>query len=457
MSSSPSQCQKGKLSSLFVAFFVLIFFLIAMAPAYSQEADCRPETLLVMPKPGVTQQQVEDALKPYNAKIVRTLSGGSLTTYVIDTCECGGTLDQMKSTLQSLSVFQNVQKDYKCAKTQGVGLWHRFFWGGFFNRPPFPPPPLMAPNDPAYPSQYELRKLRIRGAWLVGAKGQNQTIAVLDTGCNRVSELGGDKLLAGFNAYQFVIDGQMLPGDHDTDPEPLGHGTAVATTLAAHTNNSTGTASPAYESKIYPVIISDPTGTAYDSTIIVGILLAQQEGIRLVNLSFQAPPPNTFANQTDHAILHAYMKQYHDSYNGLVFNCAGNDSYVDPNPRTNYLIMVSASDRLDQISFFSNTGTPLWFAAPGVSTQCTDKSGNTVFVNGTSFSSPLTCAVAAQVLSRFPNLTNDQLTARMARTARRFIRGYTPSKYGHGVPNARWATWFPGCGITEEEAASNDD
>ncbi|HEY9788152.1 MAG TPA: S8 family serine peptidase, partial [Candidatus Obscuribacterales bacterium] len=235
-------------------------------------------------------------------------------------------------------------------------------------------------------------------------------------------------------------DGALLNGDTDTDPKPLGHGTAVATTLAAVTNNGTGTAAPAFLAKVYPVIISDPDGWGYDSTVIVGILKAQENGIRLINLSFQSFPPHTYADQADHPVLHAYLKQYHDDYNGLFFNGAGNSEFADPNPRTSNLIMISGTDKFDRLAFFTNTGSPLWFAAPAVLVQASDRNGQTQFVNGTSFAGPLACGVAAQILSKFPHLTNDQILDLMARTARREMNGYHPSLYGYGIPDAGRAT-----------------
>src|SRR5262249_104467 len=131
-------------------------------------------------------------------------------------------------------------------------------WGwGRGNNPFFP-------NDPAFPSQYELRQITAPAGWRHGGKGQGVTIAVLDTGGNLIAELDG-KLQSGLDAYQYVVSGQILPGNHDTDPAALGHGTAVACSAAANTNNGIGTASPAQSSQIYPVIISDSTGQGFDS------------------------------------------------------------------------------------------------------------------------------------------------------------------------------------------------
>lgn len=427
--------------------------LISTSPSFAQEGGTfRPGTLLISPSPSCPPDYLDKLLKDNGCTVKQTLQLRNRKCLVVSTT---ASLEQVKNSLCDCGHIEAVQYDYK-TQASHFQLRHSFFRHRFRR--------AFFPNDPAYPSQYELRKIRARGAWRNGAKGQGVTVAVLDTGCNPVAELSG-KLLTGFNAYLFALNGTIAPGNVDTDPG-LGHGTRVATTLAANTNNGLGTASPAFETKIYPVIISDETGEAFDVTFIIGLIKAYEEGIRLVNISFNDTPPNNIANQTNHPVVHQFLQEFHDT-GGLVFNASGNDGVATQDPRTRNLIVVSGSDKRDQIWSSSNTGTPLWFAAPAVLTQATDKNGVTSFISGTSASSPLACGVAAQIWSKFPTLTNDQVLDRMVRSARRCIWGYTQEKYGFGIPNGRKATksvppWWnynndPDDGEDSEEDDDDDD
>lgn len=399
--------------------FVLAFFFSSEVAFAQGGAVCRQNTLLCMPSPGCDRAVLNETLCKNNCQVYRRWRLGNAECLVLYTC---GDLDKTKQNLLKCRTIKAVQKDFrlrKCVKKDDDGDELKGF----------------KPNDPAFPHQYELKKINAPGAWKNGATGQGVTVAVLDTGVNPVAELSG-KLLPGFNAYNYAINGTITPGNVDTDPEE-GHGTWVATTLAANTNNGLGTASPTFETKIYPVIISDEHGEGFEITIINGLIKAYEEGIRLVNLSFNDLPPNNMANPDAHPVLHQFFREFHD-VGGLIFNGAGNDGVATNDPKTRNLIVVGATDKNDKVATFSNTGTPLWFMAPGVHTHATDKFGTTGIVSGTSFAGPLACSVAALIWSKFPTLTNDQVLDLMVQTAKK-----SKSKsavFGFGIPDAQKAT-----------------
>lgn len=374
------------------------------------EGGWRADTLIVVANPRASADDLQDVLQEAKGTIERRIKSGDQEFLVIKT-EKGKLEETFKNFSKDSEHFSLVQRNYTYKRQQ-----------------------CNLANDPAFPSQYELNTLSVPGAWCNNATGQNQVIAILDTGVNGVADLNG-KLLAGFNA--FTGSGG---GNHDTDPGTLGHGTACASTAAAAANNSVNSASPAFNAQIYPVIISAPDGRADDVAVIAAIGNIQAAGIRIASCSFNAVPPYSFSNARLHPALHVALNGYYNA-GGLFFNAAGNERKAIRDVRRNNLIVIAAIDSNLKIASFSNTGSSVWYAAPGVLTQCSDKNGNAVRINGTSFSTPLVASLAAMIRSKYAGATNVEILNRL--TASSFKPkgfGYMPVKYGLGIPRAQLAT-----------------
>ncbi|GAA4683217.1 hypothetical protein GCM10025794_23320 [Massilia kyonggiensis] len=189
-----------------------------------------------------------------------------------------------------------------------------------------------------------------------------------------------------------------------------GHGTAVAGSAAATSNNATGVAGVAGAASIMPLRIAytDSTGChAYFSTIASGLTYAADHGARVANVSYSGVAGSA-------SILSAarYMK----SKGGLVFVSAGNnnvDENVVPDPA---LVVVSATDGNDAKASFSSWGSFVTIAAPGTNIWTTNNSLGYSAWNGTSFSAPVTAGVAALMMAARPELGGDtiQLPAAVA-------------------------------------------
>jgi serine protease len=104
-----------------------------------------------------------------------------------------------------------------------------------------------APNDPRYVEQWNLRSINVEEAWRT-SKGNNITVAVIDTGVSKVKDLRDTEFVKG---YDFVNDRELADDDN-------GHGTHVAGTIAQSTNNNFGVAGIAYQCKNYA-----PQGTGF--------------------------------------------------------------------------------------------------------------------------------------------------------------------------------------------------
>jgi len=104
------------------------------------------------------------------------------------------------------------------------------------------------PNDPYYSLEWHLEKIQMPTAWDISKGDPNVVIAVLDTGVDvNHPDLAG-KILEGYNAYD----------DSNNIVDDIGHGTMVAGTAAAITNNALGVSAPAWNCKILPIKVNIP-------------------------------------------------------------------------------------------------------------------------------------------------------------------------------------------------------
>lgn len=365
------------------------------------KADTEEDTLLVMVSPDADRDEIGDAVKETKGTIVETIGEGALTTLVIRTEK--GHLDETEKKLAKDKHFSAVQRNFKYD-------------------------PMTVPNDPYFPSEWHLSAIVTEPAWNY-TYGSGVTIGVMDTGCNRsITELSG-KTYNGYNSFT------NQPGQVDVH----GHGTMVATTAAAVSNNSRATAAPARGSYVYPIRISGPDHRASETSMIRGILQAASMNIKVLNLSFNSPPPYSIANKNAHSVLHAYMKWFHDQKGGLIFNAAGNDHVRDTSSFCPYLIVVSALGTNYSMTNFSTYGSPIWFTCPGQSVYCSNQNGQVVSVSGTSFAAPLAASVCALAWSRRPYLTNTQMEARLRASTQNVPGSYWNQYYGYGLLNARKA------------------
>lgn len=240
------------------------------------------------------------------------------------------------------------------------------------------------PNDPLYSKQYALPIMKVTSAWTLNTGDPTVVVAVLDNG-TKIShpDLQGN-LVAGYN---FV--------NNTTDPSPTAstdlHGTWTAGCIAGVVNNGIGVAGVGFNSKVMPLCIS--TGEYLSSVnVIKGIKYAADHGANIISMSFGG-----YGNSQDEqdATDYAWSKGC------ALFASAGNDGVNIQTYPASYphVVSVGASDSNDQQAYFSNYGSWVSVAAPGVGIWSTDAGGGYASVDGTSFSCPLTAGVASLVWS----------------------------------------------------------
>lgn len=252
-----------------------------------------------------------------------------------------------------------------------------------------------APNDPLYTSdQYGPQKMQTPDAWDITRGSSSVVAAVVDTGVQADHPDLSGKVTAG---YDFV--------DNDSDArDEQGHGTHVAGTIAAITNNGVGVAGVAPDVKIMPVRVLDANGSGTYDWVANGITYAADNGAKVINMSLGGSGGSAALQD---AVNYAWNKGV------VVVAAAGNSSTSSPSYPAYYTncIAVAATDSNDQKASFSNYGSWVDVAAPGVNIMSTTLGGGYGKLSGTSMASPHAAGVAALLASQ--NLSHTQVREKM--------------------------------------------
>ena len=275
----------------------------------------------------------------------------------------------------------------------------------------------LVPNDTYWGNAWHVRKMQADSAWDV-TTGSGVTVAVLDTGVDGTHLDLGANLVPGWN----VVSNSADTSDVYT------HGTRVAGTVAALSNNALGVTSVASGAKVMPVRITNNTdGSASYSDMASGVTWAADHGARVANISYQ--------NVTSSSTV-AAAAEYMRSKGGVVVVAAGN-SGIDPGyANAPAMITVAATDSADAKASFSNFGNLIDLAAPGVGIYTTAKGGGYSSSSGTSFASPAAAAVAALVMAAKPTLRPSDVETVLKTSADDLgTAGWDPY-FGYGRVNA---------------------
>ena len=206
---------------------------------------------------------------------------------------------------------------------------------------------MLTPNDEMYAQQWNLEAINMPAAWDVTA-GEGVTVAVIDTGVTRVSDLAETAFVPGFD---FV--------DDDEDATDLhGHGTHVAGTIAQSTNNGIGVAGVAFKAKIMPIRVLDANGFGNVADIAEGIRFAADHGATVINMSLGG---RSAAATMQDAVTYAHDKGV------TIVAAAGNDGSSGSSypARYEHVIGVSAVGPSGDKAPYSNFGIGVDIAAPG--------------------------------------------------------------------------------------------
>ncbi|MFD9433158.1 S8 family serine peptidase [Streptomyces sp. NPDC060002] len=334
--------------------------------------------------------------------------------------------------------------------------------------------PKADPNDTEYTKQWDLFEstagMNVPGAWATST-GTGVTVAVIDTGYAAHTDLAAN-IVGG---YDFIADTAVSvdgdgrdsnpadPGDYYAANEcgsgtPAGnsswHGTHVAGTIAAVTNNNKGVAGIAYGAKISPVRVLGKCG-GYDSDIIDAITWASGGTVsgvpansnvaKVINMSLGGDGACTSATQS--AITAAVNR------GTTVVVAAGNesDNVANHSPgNCDNVISVAATNRTGAKASYSNYGSFVDISAPGGQTSTgtangilstlnsgtkTPSSESYAYYQGTSMATPHIAGLVALVKSANPALSPAQIETAVKNNARA-LPGACSGGCGAGLADA---------------------
>jgi hypothetical protein len=260
------------------------------------------------------------------------------------------------------------------------------------------------PNGQDYSDQWGLPKIGVPAAWNVTMGSPAVVVAIVDSGVDATHPDLREQMLAG---YDFV--------NNDAEPaDDNGHGTRMAGIVAAETFNGLGIAGIAPHCKLMPVKVLGAGGQGAYSTIANGITYAADHGARVINLSL--------AGTADSSVLQSAV-DYATARGAVVVAAAGNYGTGDPVYPAAYAnaVAVAASDENDAIASFSNYGSWVSLAAPGVDIMTTNWSASGMFEyagsSGTSPAAAFASGAFALLFSAHSELSRGQAVSTLTGSA----------------------------------------
>jgi serine protease len=328
------------------------------------------------------------------------------------------------------------------------------------------------PNDTFFNLQWHYEQIGLPQAWDLTTGSDQVIVAVVDSGVltnhpDLTAKLTG-------TGYDFVSDFNSAgDGDGiDDDPDDPGdqanqdgsssfHGTHVAGTIAAATQNNSGVAGAGWQTRVMAIRALGLNGQGVDYDIAQGIryaaglpndsVLVPDRPADVINLSL--------GGRTNSQVIAEAVKEARDQ-GIIIIAAAGNNASSQPTyPAANTgVVWVSAVDFAADLAFYSNYGDTIDVAAPGGDTSKDlnadgygdgvlsilgdDSSGSIEmiygFYQGTSMAAPHVAGVAALMKAVWPALTPDDFDALLSSGALTTAIG-SETFFGAGLIDAQKA------------------
>ncbi|MBD0711042.1 MULTISPECIES: type VII secretion-associated serine protease mycosin [unclassified Streptomyces] len=259
-------------------------------------------------------------------------------------------------------------------------------------------------------------------------RGKGVRVAVIDTGVDDVNPQLKTAVDAKAGKDFLKPDkenpglGDERRGKTDGTVDQVGHGTKVAGIIAARPRQGTGFVGLAPEATIIPIRQNDEKNSGKSDTMAQAIDWAVRQKADVVNISqdtTQPLGPDSAMAKSVAAAIKAGV---------VVVASAGNDG-MDGTLKDTYpaafpgVLAVASSDRNNERAAFSQSGTFVGVAAPGVDIVSTVPGGGQCVDNGTSFSAPYVAGVAALLRAKYPRWSVAQIVTRIEQTAVRSVNG----------------------------------
>lgn len=206
----------------------------------------------------------------------------------------------------------------------------------------------------------------------------------------------------GINTINRLKDGTASGEVRDTHS----HGTHVAGTIGAESNNLIGIAGIASNVRIMAIRTVPNNGDESDIDVAESLIYAANNGARVVNCSFGK-------KRNEGGKLIPETLEHLNKMGVVVVVAAGNDRTNNDRVlqypasfEVDNLISVASTTNRGELSSFSNYGEKsVHIAAPGSSIYSTTPRNKYTSLSGTSMASPAVAGLVAEVLSFHPSMT----------------------------------------------------
>ncbi|MGW7032145.1 type VII secretion-associated serine protease mycosin [Streptomyces xanthophaeus] len=291
--------------------------------------------------------------------------------------------------------------------------------------------------DTVRSKQWHLDAMKADDIWKTST-GKGITVAVIDTGVNRIPELQGQ-----------VLPGAVFPSgdaEGDKDNDYAGHGTGMAAVIAGTGKHPSGDGGYglAPGAKILPIRVPDMLEEGSTPAWVAAIRYAADSDAKIINISKGRSGKPEDDRERAEAVKYAVSK------GKLIFAAAGNSGNstngMEYPAATPGVVGVGSVDANGEPLSDSQHGPQVDLSAPGkdIVTACTGKTGICTGT-GTSSASALASASAALLWSAHPDWTNNQVLRVLLNTAGKPVDGSERNDFvGYGVVRPRVAVPNPG-------------
>jgi subtilisin family serine protease len=289
---------------------------------------------------------------------------------------------------------------------------------------------LGSPNDPDFSQQWNLQNtgqqagspgadIHAVEAWTQTTGSPNVVVAVIDSGIDYTHPDLASNVWSSPTGYSGTLNSVPItcaPGTHgfnavaDTcDPmDDFGHGSHVSGTIGAVGNNGVGVVGVNWTVQIMACKFLDFTGAGLTSgaiTCLDFVKAMKDQGANIV-----ATNNSWGGGGFSQALSDAIKAQQQD---GILFVAAAGNDFSDNDVSPTYpagfflpnVVSVAATDRLDDLAYFSNVGShSVHIAAPGQEILSTTPQDTYTLMSGTSMSAPHVTGVAALLAAFDPTL-----------------------------------------------------